>query len=343
MADAASTAHAGYRIDLRPPLDKKDVMPDQRDRLTRWLYVGTVCALTIGVPALIAQDWASTVGLPEVLTYIASAIAGTTIGAIGISSLHLFIYNPEWQAYVTQNAFTGEMIPYGPGLHPSFSWEERNRQGNYSLQVITRTFEVQVQTKTARVTVKGKYEYAINLSVIEKAIGVDSSTIETGLTAFISSFLTDRCAGEDAETVRKNVKQYNEALAAEFMAAQTPQMPDKTPATFGDNYGFRTVAVVIDSISFPEAVQKARDSIDEADAIHQVMAKLAGMTPAEFAAAQKTMAHENYINYLNRAMAISDNATLKIDVIEGNIASGAAALLVNALGKSGGPGKGKPK
>jgi hypothetical protein len=233
----------------------------------------------------------------------------------------MFIYNPEWTGYVTQDIFFGTMVPYGPGLHLSHWWEERNKGGNYSLKVITRDFSASIATKTAKVVIKGKYEYAINLALIARAIGVDETTLESGITAFIENFLTSQCANEDAYAVRGMIDVLNGKLAAEFMCDEGCDEDNVQIASFGDKYGFITVSVVIDNIALPEAAQKTRDAIDEASALHSVVATLYGFTPEKLAEklASKEISVKDYNTMLNRALAASENATMDLKVIEADI------------------------
>jgi hypothetical protein len=248
----------------------------------------------------------------------------------------MLVYNAEWTGYVTQNAFKGTMVSYGPGLHFSHWWEERNKNGNYSLKVITRSDNTSVATKTAQLTSHFEYEYAIYLPTIERAIGVDSSTIERGLTAFIDSFITGWCARRDADEARTHIEELNEALANEFMAHAVDQ---QDAAGFEKNYGFITVSVVVSSMAFAAAAQKTRDAMDEAVALHEVVARIYGYTSAaqkvEFARKIQSgeITVDQYNTMLSRAMAASDNnTTVDLKVIE---TAGIPALLKELLERFG--------
>ena len=246
----------------------------------------------------------------------------------------MFVYNPEWTAYVTQDIFSGKMVPYGPGFHLSYWWEERNKSGNYSLKVITRDFRASVATKTAKVVVSGKYEYAIDLQFITHAIGVDETTIEGGITAFIESFLTSKCSGGDAATVCISIDSLNASLADEFMGDHD----GNGIGDFREKYGFITVSVIINNITLPEAAQKTRDAIDEAVALNSVVAAMYGMKPEELAEKlkKKEIPVKDFNTMLNRALAASDNAKMDIKVIEADIPALVGKIVDQFAGKGGG-------
>ncbi|MCX6787623.1 MAG: hypothetical protein NT108_00470 [Candidatus Kaiserbacteria bacterium] len=311
---AQDAKHTGYRIDLRPPHDGQIKTRNRFFRLM-WFLIST--GFIIGAPTALVGYWGLLIG-HETIGYLLGFCGGGTL-ARWIIPDRMLIYNPEWTGYVTQNMFTGTMIPYGPGLHLSHWWEERNKNGNYSLKVITRPFSVGISTQSAKVIVGGKFEYAIDLALIERAIGVDASTIESGITAFIDSFLTSQCAQMDAGEVRKQITELNEKLSLEFMSRKEG---GKDPISFGSKYGFITVSVVIDSIAFPSAVQKTRDAIDEAEVLHEVVARLYGYEPAMLKTkiASGEISTDAYNKMLNRALTVSGNDTkMDITVVEGDI------------------------
>lgn len=310
-----NTKRSGYRIDLRAPHDSQITT---RNCFARWMAFIITVVVVLGVPALFLGYWGWFLGNGTIATF--SGLIGFCVGGEFLARMipnRMFVYNPEWTGYVTQNAFTGTMVPYGPGLHLSHWWEARNKSGNYSLKVITRDFKVNIQTATARADVSGMYEYAINLAKIERAIGIHESTIESGLTAFIKSFLISRCAAKDAESVRGSISELNESLAQEYMDEKGVE----NPSSFGTKYGFITVSIVIDNIAFSETVQKTRDAIDKAAALHEIVSRLYGFQPKELAMklASGEIPVRDYNAMLNRAMATSENAKMDINVIEADI------------------------
>jgi hypothetical protein len=222
-------------------------------------------------------------------------------------------------------------------------WEARNKEGNYPLKVVTRPLDITVQTGTATIRAQGKYEYAINLQHIEKAVGVDETTIEGGITAFILSFLTQYFAGRDAEAARKEIAETNSALADKFEDTEVPSGDNLD--SFGSRFGFRTVTVVIEGLELPPAAQEARDAIDEAAQMQAIIAGLYGMSKEDLAAKVKSgeITHEQYINMVNRAMVMAGKSKMDLDVIEGNVPA-AVARMMGTIGQRGGnPSRAKPK
>lgn len=332
---AQNTKYTGYRVDLKSPLDSEA----KRNKAVRWVASLLSIAVLLALPTAFLAYWGVLLG---------NATAGTVMGLIGfgiggelvarIAPNRMFVYNPEWTGYVSQDALTGGMVIYGPGLHPSLWWEARNKKGNWSLKVITRDFGPGIATADAKVTIRGKYEYAMNLALLDRAIGVDESTIDSGITAFINSFLISECAQDTAENVRGRIDDLNQKLAAEFMRAATDnpktREDETTIAKLGEKYGFITVAAVIESIELPEAAQKTRNAKDEAVQLFEVVAQMYGLDPAELRrrVAAKEITTDEYNKMLNRAMAASENATtMTVSIIEGDAGAalaGAATRMV---------------
>lgn len=326
----ATKGKMGYRINLQKPRDKDILNRNRESRLAMFIVALVVI---VGAPTALVGWWGSMADYPNLGILIGFGIGGWF--ASRIIPDRMVIYNPEWTGYVTQNMFKGTMIPYGPGLHFSHLWEERNKAGNYSLKVITRPLEASISTKTSKVVVKGEYEYAIYLARIENAIGVGESTIEDGLTAFIESFLISKCDHKDAETVRGMIVELNNALANEFMDTENA---GKKPSHFEETYGFVTVSIVIDNIAFPAAVQETRDAIDKAVQLHKVVASMYGITPKALAKklSQKEISVKDYNTMLNRAMAASGNAKMDVHVIEADIPAIIAELAKKVTTTKGG-------
>ncbi len=325
VAAGTSVPSKGYRIDVHPPHDD-EITEWQRDRWSRWVCVICLPIIALLVPISFATYWGSLIG-----TF--SAKVGFLIGLAGAAWLliqlmpRLLVSNPEWAGYVTLDPFRGENIPYGPGLHPAFPWEERNADGNYPLEVITKTFEVSVQTKTAKVTVKGVFEYQVDLANITTFVGIAESTIDEGFTAFIETFLVEALAGETAQDALTKVSTLNANLENEFMGLTT--QTGNTVTEFEKENGIRAVTLVVTKVELPEAAQKARDAIDEATTIFQAVAALLGYTPDELKTklADNTITHEQFQQARREALALSDNATLEFKRVDGDIGPAIADAL----------------
>jgi len=298
-------------IDLRVPYDSQV----DRNRPLRWIVFGLTIMLILSFPLGIGWYLGSLTGYGTASAF--GALVGFGIGATTLESFvgkYLAIYNAEWTGNVTNDSFAGTMVPYGPGLHPSLPWEVRNKEGNYPLHVITKAFQVGISTKTARVVVDGEYQYQMDLPLIVRAIGVDATTIENGLTAFVDARLTAKGAGQSADEIRSEIENINEELRKEFMDDNVPDI-----ANIREQYGFRTVGLVIDRITLPEDVQRTRDALDEAEQLNKVMLALYGISKAEFdlqRGPNGSITPAIADQMLTRAMGVSRNAEVKVNVID---------------------------
>ncbi len=313
----------GYRIELKPPHDHQA----PRNRFSRLVVFLAVVAVLAGVLIPFGMLWGSffsgwmvdKVGLVGFLA---------ALGIFYILERRLFIYVPEWKAYVTQDPFSGYNVPYGPGLHISYPWEQRNADGNEPLDVITKPFSVSVQTSTSQVQVEGSFQYAADLARITTFIGNDVTTIEGGFIAFFESFLSERYAGKDAENARTGIGDTNKALADRFMGTQ-----DADTTSLEDKFGIIAVSLVITKLKLPDAVQKTRDAVDEAAQMQKVVAKTYGIEPEELAARVKDgrISLNDYNKMLNRAMSISENAEGEVKIFEGLEGVGAAGAIIAGM------------
>lgn len=317
----AESKSKGYHIKLETPNDSQVV----RDCWLRWLNLIVSLIIIVAAPTALIAWWGSLIDLP-----IVGALIGFGIGGYIVSRLfpdRFLISNPEWTAYVTQDIIRGEMVVYGPGLHPSFWWEERNKKGNYSLKLVRRPFSRSTATKTSKVVVGGQFEYAVDLSNIKRAVGVSESTIEEGANSFIENFLTSKCAGQETEWVRTNIDQLNELLSSEFDSTDAGGM---NPDDFKKKYGFVIISIVINNIALPEAVQKTRDAADEATNTLKVIAQLYGYGE-NVSALQKDIldgkiSREEYTEMLEHAQAQSENVKMNVQVFRGTVPSTETSL-----------------
>ena len=189
---------------IDPPEDH-DVLPEDRNRSTRRLSAILAASTVMFSPALFGSFVGGSIFGPAGSWLF--GVVGFGVGGYLLSNVvnRFFVYNEEGSAYVPNDAIWGKNIPYGPGFHLSHFWEERNKDGNYKLEIATKTFEVSVQTTTANVTVTGSFQWRIDLALINRFIGINPSTVENGLLAFIKSFLTEELAKKDAEHARTTV------------------------------------------------------------------------------------------------------------------------------------------
>lgn len=328
-AAGTSVPSKGYRIDVYPPHDR-DVL--QRDKWSR--RVSLVCIIIIAtlVPVTLGAYWGSFIGPFFTKVGLIAGIVGAIVMLRWLLP-SLLISNPEWTGYVTLDPFLGENVAYGPGWHPCFPWEERNADGNYPLEVITKTFEVSVQTKTAKVTVKGVFEYQVDLTNITTFIGVAESTIDEGFTAFIETFLVEELAGYTAQEALAKVRTLNEILENEFMGVVTDT--GDTVTEFERENGIRAVSLVVIKVELPESVQKSRDAIDEAAVLFEAVAVLLGYTPTELKAklADHTVTQEQFQQARREALALAQKATMEFKRVDGDIGPAIADALIGGRRK----------
>jgi hypothetical protein len=317
----------GYVYDMPHPDDFKV----KRNRGLRALSVTLTTTAMIGVPALLGMHFASTFTPLFPLAEAYGFIIGMMAGFAGLAKIshRLFVYNDEWKGYVTQNAFSSDMIIYGPGLSASYPWEERNAENEYSLKTVTRTRFVEVETKTGKVIVQYTFIYARDLYLLGNAIGASESTVENGYDGFISSFVTGEVSDLDTERARTCTRELNQKLSDNFMDVRD-DTTDETPADFEKNFGIRTVGIVISKIILPVEIEKVRAAVDEGRTLFEVVAALLNLDKEKLQQKleDKTYTAEFYQKMLDRAMAISENAKLEIQAIE---ASGIGGSLLGLM------------
>ncbi|MEI7720014.1 MAG: hypothetical protein WCI89_02295 [bacterium] len=319
-APTTTPLRKGLRIDIAQPQDS-DII--DRDRALRWLVFGTTMILAFLTPPLLLYYWFSHIG-PSVAWF--GAFVGIVVGATVsvFTSWRLVVSNEEWMAYATLNPFTGKRVLYGPGMHISLPWEERNASGEISLKAISVPFTVAVPTKTSNIISKGLLDYQVDLGNLGSYIGVDESTIQRGFLAYVSSFLTSQISNGTMEEARGRVDEINDALADEFMGVAIPATSvgasSSSVTEFERKFGIRVVSIFISQMELPPEVQRARDGQDEAVRISMICADLMGLTKAQFDAKvfDGSITPTDFADVQRRAMVITGNATAHYDRIDGN-------------------------
>ncbi len=319
-----------FRIELREPHDRQIT---DRNRAERVFSCAVIAMAILVAPTLFGTFWG---WLISVLTMMPGLMLGFACGVVLLTGVadRMFVYNREWSGYVTQDIFRGTMVCYGPGLHFSHVWEQRNKSRNIPFEAITKPFSVSVQTKTSKATPEGNYQWAVNPARMTHFIGVDSASIEEGFIGFIEAFLTRELAGKDTEEARRAIDELNRKLAAEFMGDESTHLATHL-SSFEEEFGIFTVSIVLTNIVLPDAVQKTRDAKDEAKALREVMAELAGYSSVvDFnkAVEENKLTPKQVDELRDDAMAISENATKEIRTIRGDLGGAAAAALDRLVG-----------
>src|SRR3989344_1384224 len=144
---AEITVSQGYRIDHlgRPPHDR-EIPSDKRDRVKRWVWLISSAVVAILAPVLFFAWFGWLIGIPKIGAW---AGIGFAIPLLVTALRYGLIRNPQQVGLASQNTLTGEVIPYGPGIHPSFAWEEASEADNIPLQTIEHVFPIEVPTTTA--------------------------------------------------------------------------------------------------------------------------------------------------------------------------------------------------
>lgn len=314
----------GFRIDIERPYDSAA----ERGRKLRWVNLIVTLVLVVLAPVLLLSWWGSFIGPASTKVGLLAGL-GVAGYLVYLVLGRLLVSNPEWGAYMTLDAFTGQNVPYGPGLHPSYWWEQRNKDGNYSLEVVTKVSEISVPTKDARLAADFVFEYQVDLPNIQNNVGIDESTIDDGFTGFIQSFLTVELADKTAEEGRRLVSEFNRKLADRFMGIELAH--GETITEFEKKNGIRAVAAFIKGLRFSEGVQQTRDAVDKGKVIFGIVAEMLGLSQDELRAKRTgttpAMSDKQYDAYVDQALALSGNADMKI--VKGNVG---AALADNLFG-----------
>ncbi len=331
QADAAP-ALPKISIQIEVPKDSTA----KRNRLIRWIVDIFFVFLTLWIPYRTVGYVGGIFDHPIIGGFIG---AGIGVWLLGLLMPRMLVDNSEWSGYVTQDpVFGGYMVPYGPGLHPALPWEERNAEKNYSLRVITRSFTLTSPTKTSAVTINGRLFYNASLPYLTNAVGVDREVIEEGNIAFIDSDLIPMLGDLEAEVAVKRTAQISSELNRIFRdtPAVTPNAVAK-PEEFETKFGYSTAAIVIDKIAYSPKVQEALDAVSEARKMNEIAAELLGVTKTELADMLKNeiITVKQVKEVLDRALVTSGNATMQLNVIEGDM----AAAVANFIGQGGKGGR----
>jgi len=259
-------------------MDTETIRPDhdnmvERNRKLRWGVLGA----TIIVVLLIPTSFGFATG--NVLSFAGSNFLFSGIGfAVGVYLVgkafpRFWVLVPQTTAFVTTNAFSKDgdpNIPYGPGAHPSFPWEQRAESGNITLDVLTIGFTETVPTKTTAVKVDGSVQFKFDLAHATTVVSLDKATIVQGFVDIVKSWISTRLAEETGELARKKVTKIRDEIEEHFK--------DKIKEYLLKNYAIRVVSIPISGIDFSADVQKVRDATDEAKQAAKGVAFLLGFS-----------------------------------------------------------------
>jgi hypothetical protein len=264
------------------PVDRDgDVSAEKRNRAVRWGVLLTAVAVVIVIPTFLGwkvgvsltEDWQHSWGLPFLFGYFGFLAGANVMQRI---SPNFWVVVPQNSAFVT-TAMLGRSsddpnVPYGPGGHPALPWEMREESGNITLDIFTLPFQEVVPTADAAMVVDGFVQFKFRLSHINKAIGIDESTI-TGFVGQINEYLSDELANKTSDVAKAEVRVLRNKLETEFESVRADDLADE--------YGLMVTGFQITGIDFPKSVQDVKDAIAQAAEINAGVLKMAGCTQAE--------------------------------------------------------------
>ena len=245
-------------------------------------------------------------------------LVGAAIGLLAVSfSVQAFLVSvPEVTGLLTVNALTGDLHPYGTGLHFRFPWEQV-KEGNFiNLRLTTESVEETYPAKDGPLMlVKWSFQYRPRVELLERYISADDHTIKEGVKDVGSSILSASIARQFADNCKKRQHAIEERLRAEF-AASNPRPEDL--------YGIELVRVSLADVDYEPTVQAVRAS-------EQVAAKL-----RQIATAIRTDHPEiSQKDAMNAAMIIHGKIKKDVVEVEGQGGEALAALLI-AMSRGGG-------
>lgn len=218
---------------------------------------------------------------------------------------------PEITGLLTINLFTGELRPYGTGLHFRYPWEQV-KIGNYiNLRLITqnRPDETYPSKDGPMMIVKWSFQYQANIYLLPKFIAVDETTINKGLGDVGSSFLSSQIKMRDALDCKKEQETIEESLKEKFEEAL---LKGETPEEL---YGIDLVVVSLADLDYEEKFQRVRASELVAMRLKEIAKKLQTGDITETDA-------------LNNAMIINGDIKKHVQEVAGKGGEALAALLM---------------
>lgn len=267
-----------------------------------------------------------------------------------------------------QRALDRKVFPtYGPGLHVSYPWEERDADYNFSLQEVSADITFPVLLSDGTVTLEGSYRIRPDFQNLIPFLSGVASTAEE-LQEILTAHAVQILSGKTVDQALGSLKELNEDLMAEF-GLGSPRKTSSTDSStderkkddvtrFERRFGVFVGDVTIAKILPSEEVQRTRGSITEARAIQEGTAILLGYNDA--AALQAALdggriKFEEIRHARDRFLSISGNMEgmdLKRSEIEvsiqgldkesiqaltelAKVAAPAAAMFAGAAGKSG--------
>jgi hypothetical protein len=293
----------------------KDV---QRNRIGRTIFFIFSLIFILFTPTVIGMIVASFLE-----SNLISIGAGVGL-AVGIGVIlpavvpYILVIVPKWQGLTTQNIFGGEIIVYGPGLHPRFPWEQIEDIDHHSLRLTTSGRDETYPTIDGEMKTNYSFQWAPRLRSLHIFRGVDEATVNRGFGDVLSEFLSQRFGGETGESVKKNQQKIAMDLKHSFMGREG-QEPTAEEAMYleqrrlmEDRYGIDIAVVSLGDVDFSEDVQKARQTKAVIDNLSAGVADALGRKSYEEVEAELkagTLSEASFNAAWDRVMVINGSAT----------------------------------
>lgn len=204
------------------------------------------------------------------------AILGIILGASFVARIspRFLVTNPANLAFVTQNPFSysdNQYVPYGPGWHFSFPWEQRQTEGNVPLNLITEHISERIPSRTGEVTLDISVQLFVRNPVA--FFIATASSVQLGLRDTVREWLAKRVAELSADEAVSRSNQLSNEIDEVLRGRRS--------GILLETYGISIVNARIQSIDLSKKMQSARDTQDQAKAIIYSMANVLGYSTAE--------------------------------------------------------------
>jgi len=286
---ATTTTAPGYQpgYDERLREDRTIIEEGLRDAGSRVWFLVLSLVFVFSIPTLFGLWFTTGLVGGSLQAFITLVLGLAGIGAFAWPMGKYYLINaPQLVGYVTQNMLSGKRVPYGPGLHVSFPWEDRDALGNVSLDIITRRFGEEIPVKNGKMKVTLALQYAGDIRNITGFVGVDESTIEGGFMALIRSFISAEGANVKIQSDRKKmIEKFNAGLAEKFQGITAQITAEEDPdaqlmniSEFEKRYGVHVVSIVVEGVDYDDNLQKAIDVAAKSEIIEAAVMKALGFT-----------------------------------------------------------------
>lgn len=163
----------------------------------------------------------------------------------------------------------------GPGLHFKWPWEQA-KVGNYiNLRLITQDREEDYPSKAGpMMKVKWSFQYRPRIDLLPQYIGVDETTINTGIADMGSSFLSREISGKKVTEVKSKQKEIEDGLKGIY------EVEERKLETL---YGIDVMQVALHDVDYEASYQEALAAKARANRIREISKGFAkdGVDPRE--------------------------------------------------------------